>query len=87
MIQVTQLKKQYKEVVVLNVEELIIPKTECFGLVGNNGAGKTTLFRIMLDLVRATSGTVTIDNQDVSKSEDWKANTGAYLDAVDLPDL
>ncbi len=80
MIQVNQLKKQYKEAVVLDVEQLSIPKSECFGLVGNNGAGKTTLFRIMLDLVRATSGTVQIDGMDVSKTEAWKATTGAYLD-------
>ncbi|RIW17033.1 ABC transporter ATP-binding protein [Algoriphagus lacus] len=80
MIQISQLKKQYKEAVVLNVESLEIPKGECFGLVGNNGAGKTTLFRIILDLVRATSGQVKINDEDVSKSEAWKAKTGAYLD-------
>ncbi|MEB2786316.1 ABC transporter ATP-binding protein [Algoriphagus persicinus] len=80
MIQVTDLKKQYKEVVVLDVERLAIPKSECFGLVGNNGAGKTTLFRIMLDLVRASQGKVEIDSRDVSKSEEWKRTTGAYLD-------
>jgi ABC-2 type transport system ATP-binding protein len=80
MIQVNQLKKQYKEALVLDVAQLEIPNSECFGLVGNNGAGKTTLFRIMLDLVRATSGSVTIDGQDVSKTESWKATTGAYLD-------
>ena len=80
MIQISQLKKQYKEAVVLNVESLEIPKGECFGLVGNNGAGKTTLFRIILDLVRATSGQVKINEEDVSKSEAWKAKTGAYLD-------
>lgn len=80
MIQVKNLKKQYKEAVVLDVQSLDIPSSECFGLVGNNGAGKTTLFRIMLDLVRATTGTVTIEGEDVSKSEDWKKRTGAYLD-------
>jgi ABC-2 type transport system ATP-binding protein len=80
MIQVTNLKKQYKEAVVLDVELLEIPKSECFGLVGNNGAGKTTLFRIMLDLVRATHGTVEIQHKDVSKSDGWKRITGAYLD-------
>lgn len=80
MIQISQLKKQYKEAVVLNVESLEIPKGECFGLVGNNGAGKTTLFRIILDLVRATSGFVKINGEDVSKTEAWKAKTGAYLD-------
>ena len=80
MIQVSNLKKQYKEVVVLDVDHLEIPASECFGLVGNNGAGKTTLFRIMLDLVRASSGFVKINEEDVSKSEIWKAKTGAYLD-------
>lgn len=80
MIQISQLKKQYKDAVVLDVDSLEIPKGECFGLVGNNGAGKTTLFRIILDLVRATSGFVKINEEDVSKSENWKAKTGAYLD-------
>lgn len=80
MISVKNLRKQYKEAVVLDVEQLEIPKSECFGLVGNNGAGKTTLFRIMLDLVRATSGTVEMNGDDVSQKEEWKAKTGAYLD-------
>jgi ABC-2 type transport system ATP-binding protein len=80
MIQISQLKKQYREAVVLDVDALEIPSGECFGLVGNNGAGKTTLFRIILDLVRASSGYVKINGEDVSKSEAWKAKTGAYLD-------
>jgi ABC-2 type transport system ATP-binding protein len=80
MIHVSNLKKQYKETVVLDVAELQIPNSECFGLVGNNGAGKTTLFRIMLDLVRASAGTVLIGGEDVSKSEAWKLSTGAFLD-------
>lgn len=80
MITVNNLKKQYKEVVVLDVESLQIPKGECFGLVGNNGAGKTTLFRIMLDLVRPTQGEVTIEGYQVNQTEEWKKFTGAYLD-------
>lgn len=80
MIQISQLKKQYKDTVVLDVPSLEIAKGECFGLVGNNGAGKTTLFRIILDLVRATTGTVKINGEDVTRSEDWKSRVGAYLD-------
>lgn len=80
MIQVSQLKKQYKEAIVLDVESLEIPKGECFGLVGNNGAGKTTLFRIILDLVRATFGQVKINGEEVTKTETWKSIVGAYLD-------
>ena len=80
MIQISELKKQYKDAIVLDVPNLEISKWECFGLVGNNGAGKTTLFRIILDLVRATSGKVEIDGQDASKTEGWKSFVGAYLD-------
>lgn len=50
------------------------------GLVGNNGAGKTTLFRLILDLLQADRGYVTINDIDVSKSEDWKNFTGAFID-------
>lgn len=80
MIQIQELQKRYKDNTVLDVSSLQIPVGQCFGLVGNNGAGKTTLFRIILDLVRASSGQVLIDGQDVSKTEDWKRRVGAYLD-------
>ena len=50
------------------------------GLVGNNGAGKTTLFRLILDLLQADLGNVTINDIDVSKNEDWKQFTGAFID-------
>jgi ABC-2 type transport system ATP-binding protein len=80
MIKIVQLKKIYKDNTVLDIPYLSIPKSECFGLVGNNGAGKTTLFRIILDLVRASEGSVLIDDEDVSKSEQWKRKVGAYLD-------
>jgi ABC-2 type transport system ATP-binding protein len=80
MIQIQNLSKKYKNVEVLNVHELSIKAGESFGLVGNNGAGKTTLFRIILDLIRPTSGTVTINHIEVQKSEEWKRITGSYLD-------
>lgn len=80
MIKAESLKKIYKENTVLDIPTLEIPKSECFGLVGNNGAGKTTLFRIILDLVRATEGYVMIDGENVNGSEEWKSKVGAFLD-------
>lgn len=37
-----------------------VPKGACFGFVGPNGAGKTTLIKVLLGLIRADSGTVSI---------------------------
>lgn len=80
MIQVENLKKIYGPEEALNIPELRIEASECFGLVGNNGAGKTTFFRLILDLIRASSGWVSINGENVSESEEWKRFVGSYLD-------
>jgi ABC-2 type transport system ATP-binding protein len=80
MINITSLEKFYGSEKVLDIPELIIPRKECFGLVGNNGAGKTTLFRIMLNLIRPTNGSVMLEQTDVRTNEDWKSRVGSYLD-------
>jgi ABC-2 type transport system ATP-binding protein len=80
MISIQNLKKSYGENLVLNIDTLSVPMGQSFGLVGNNGAGKTTLFRIILDLIRATEGAVSIEGNDVSKTEDWKKFTGSFID-------
>tara|TARA_R100001143_G_scaffold63590_1_gene72949 strand:- start:14891 stop:15589 length:699 start_codon:yes stop_codon:yes gene_type:complete len=80
MITINSLKKAYEETTVLDIPELTISQSQCFGLVGNNGAGKTTLLRLILDLIRATTGEVQIEGENVSKGESWKKITGAYLD-------
>ena len=64
----------------LNSKNYTIGQGDMLGLVGNNGAGKTTLFRLILDLLQADLGNVTINDIDVSKSEDWKNFTGAFID-------
>lgn len=80
MIRFNQLSKAYKGVTVLDIPELTLHEGELVGLVGNNGAGKTTLMRLMLDLIKATSGDVTVGGKRVCEDESWKELTGSYLD-------
>ena len=80
MITINKLQKSFGEKKALDIDSYTINRGEMIGLVGNNGAGKTTLFRLMLDLLRADQGEVTINNIEVSKSEDWKTMTGAFID-------
>jgi len=80
MISINNLSKTYGTATVLSIEHLEIPNGETFGLVGNNGAGKTTLFSLMLDLIQATTGFVSIDGIKVSESEAWKNKVSAFVD-------
>jgi len=48
-----------------------IDKGEIFALLGPNGAGKTTLISIVCGIVNASSGTVTVDGNDIVR--DYRA--------------
>ena len=87
MITLSNLSKQYSGVTALNIPELTLEEGELVGLVGNNGAGKTTMMRLMLDLIQATSGYVTIDGKRVEQDETWKTFTGSFLDSTFLIDF
>ena len=80
MITINNLLKQFGEKRAVDIDSYVINQGDMLGLVGNNGAGKTTLFRLILDLLKADNGSVTIDGIDVSKSEDWKQTTGEFID-------
>ena len=82
---IQELQKKYDNVTACDIKQLDIHHGDIIGLVGNNGAGKTTLFRLLLDLQKADNGTIQLIPQghqpiDVSKSEEWKDYTGAYID-------
>tara|TARA_B110000977_G_scaffold52578_2_gene71428 strand:- start:814 stop:1509 length:696 start_codon:yes stop_codon:yes gene_type:complete len=80
MITLQNLTKSYEDTTILSIDQLEIPKGQCFGLVGNNGAGKTTLFSLLLDLIKTSTGEIVSNGIEVAKSEDWKSFTSAFID-------
>lgn len=86
-IQINNLKKQYGDATVLDIETLTIEGGELVGLVGNNGAGKTTLMRLLLDLVEKTEGEVLIGGANVCTTEMWKEWVGSFIDGSFLIDF
>jgi len=52
--------KRYGAVTALDGVDFTIEPGEFMALAGHNGAGKTTLFKIILGLIRPTSGTVSV---------------------------
>ena len=81
------LVKEYGDVVAVDVPHLEIADGQVVGLVGNNGAGKTTMLRLVLDLVQATKGHVSLGGERVDKTTGWKSHTGSYLDEGFLIDF
>lgn len=86
-ISINNLKKSFGDRTVVDIEQFNINKGEILGLVGNNGAGKTTLFRLILDLLKADCGMVTIGDINPAENENWKTTTGAFIDDSFLIDF
>ena len=54
------IEKSYGDTPALRGVSLSVLEGEVFGLLGPNGAGKTTLIRILMDIIRADSGEITL---------------------------
>lgn len=50
-----------------------------FGLLGPNGAGKSTFMKILSGLLEATSGTATLDGQNILDDPTWLRSRLGYL--------
>jgi ABC-2 type transport system ATP-binding protein len=58
------LSKSYKRVIALESLSLAIRRREVFGLLGPNGSGKTTTIRLLVGLLRPSSGRATVSGFD-----------------------
>ena len=64
---VESISKRFGDVVALDDASFTVEPGRIFGLLGSNGAGKTTSMRIVLDILRADSGTVTWEGTENTK--------------------
>lgn len=68
MLKVENITKYYNKVKAVDNLSFTVDKGEIFGLLGENGAGKTTTFRIILGLINASNGKVTLDGKEIDYS-------------------
>ena len=67
MLVVKGLRKRYKSREVVRDFDLTLDAGEVVGLLGPNGAGKTTCFYMIVGLVPADAGTITLDGKDITQ--------------------
>ena len=66
VIRVDALRKTYGELVAVDGVSFEVRAGEVFGLLGPNGAGKTTTFYMVVGLTRPDSGTVLLDDENIT---------------------
>lgn len=64
-LQIDHVSKQFGTFTAVDDLSFHVPKGEMFGLLGANGAGKTTTFRMILDILKPSDGTITWDGKHV----------------------
>jgi ABC-2 type transport system ATP-binding protein len=76
---VENLSKKYNDIVALDNVSLKIDSGEVVGLLGPNGAGKSTLLKIIVGILRPTSGSVRLDNIDIIKNPEAAKRIIGYV--------
>ena len=66
-LKISNLRKSYKNRVVIRDVTLNLARGEVVGLLGPNGSGKTTSFYVIAGLIRPETGQVMIDGLDVTR--------------------
>jgi branched-chain amino acid transport system ATP-binding protein len=83
ILKVAQLRAGYGAVEVLRGVDLTVNAGETVALLGSNGAGKTTLNGVLSGLVKARSGQVTFEGQDITG---WHARKVVQAGLIHVPE-
>lgn len=85
---VENLCKQIKKKTILKNINLKLSNGKIYGIIGRNGSGKTMLFRAVSGLIKADTGTVTLNGKTLFKDFPILPNLGILLENAGLyPEL
>jgi ABC-type multidrug transport system ATPase subunit len=85
VIEVENLTKKFKEITAVDELSFTVLKGDIYGFLGQNGAGKSTTIRMLMTLIKPTSGSIKIFNKDlISNREEILKQTGAIIEKPDL---
>lgn len=68
-VEINNVTKRFGKVEAVRDASFALPEGETVALVGHNGAGKTTLLKLMLGLIRPSSGSIKVLGEDPAAGE------------------
>lgn len=71
ILRLDNISKYYGDIKAVESVSMEISEGEVLGLVGPNGSGKSTLLKIMLGIIKPSSGKVLVDGEELSENG-WK---------------
>lgn len=85
VLELVDIKKTIRDHEIVKGVSLDVRQSEVFGFLGPNGAGKTTTIRMIVGLIRPTSGSVRICGYDVQKSfSQAMSQIGCIIESPDM---
>jgi len=87
VIEVTQLSKRFGDFQAVRDLSFTVNRGDVYGFLGQNGAGKSTTIRMLLTLIRPSSGSIMIEGENLfTNREKILKHTGAMIEKPDLYD-
>ncbi len=80
-IEMRGLTKRYGEITAVDGVSVALPRGGVTGFVGPNGAGKTTTIRMLMGLIRPTSGDASILGHPIARPQEYLPKVGALIES------
>jgi ABC-type multidrug transport system ATPase subunit len=85
IIQTSNLSKKFTEVMAVDDLSFSVQSGEVYGFLGQNGAGKSTTIRMLLTLIRPSTGSIKLFGKDLQgHRNEILQKTGAIIEKPDL---
>jgi ABC-type multidrug transport system ATPase subunit len=85
IVQVKGLTKQFKNLTAVKDLSFSVNEGDVYGFLGQNGAGKSTSIRMMLTLIKPTSGQIELFGMDLARNRrEILRNVGAVIEKPDV---
>ncbi len=82
VIHIQGLTKVYNGITAVDSLDLEVDRGEIFGFLGPNGAGKTTTIKAMMGLLKPTSGSISINGEEIKTDRGISRSKVGYLPEV-----